>query len=155
MWLIILDSADDVGFLLEPPIAKKDLEWKRRIDYLPICDHGSILVTSRSISEAIKLVERSDVITVGAMDKEGGMLLLEKNLGQEADKKDMIELAEALELIPLAITQAAAYIVQRGRRCSVREYLEKLQKSSKKSILDDAAGDHRRDRDARNSIILT
>ncbi|KAK5110700.1 hypothetical protein LTR85_000743 [Meristemomyces frigidus] len=59
--------------------------------------------------------------------------------------------------MPLALTQAAAYLRQMGGRCSVRQYLERLRKSdrSKNSILDEDAGDLRRDREARNAIFLT
>lgn len=68
-----------------------------------------------------------------------------------------MELVGALEYMPLAITQAAAYIKQRGRRCLVGQYVEKMRKSNrlKQSILDFDARDLRRDKEARNSIMLT
>ena len=70
---------------------------------------------------------------------------------------DVLELATELENMPLALTQAAAYLRQMGGRCSIRKYIDKLRKSdkSKKSILDEDAGELRRDREARNSIFLT
>ena len=46
----------------------------------------------------------------------------------------VLELAVALEHMPLAITQAVAYIKQMGRRCSVRQYLEKLRTSDKSKV---------------------
>jgi hypothetical protein len=59
--------------------------------------------------------------------------------------------------MPLAVVQVAAFINQRALQCLVREYIEKFQKTdrSKTSLLTHVAGHHRRDRDAKNSIILT
>jgi hypothetical protein len=59
--------------------------------------------------------------------------------------------------MPLAVVQAAAFINQRAPRCSVREYIEKFQKTdrSKTSLLTHEAGHLRRDREAKNSIIIT
>ncbi|KAK0113068.1 hypothetical protein ONS95_014774 [Cadophora gregata] len=68
-----------------------------------------------------------------------------------------MDLAAALEYMPLAIIQAAAYISQRAPRCSVSEYLDQFRKSDreKTSLLDNQAGHLRRDREAANSIIIT
>ncbi|KAK5134177.1 hypothetical protein LTR08_006837 [Meristemomyces frigidus] len=154
-WLIVLDNADDGSFLLESPSVGNEADGRRRIDYLPECDHGAVVITTRSKSEGLKLAELSDMIAVSPMDEGEAVALLENKLGQQADTADVSELAATLEFMPLALTQAAAYI-QQGR-CSVQQYLEKLQKSkkSKTSILCTDKGDLRRDRDAQNSILLT
>ncbi|KYG39576.1 hypothetical protein M433DRAFT_56287, partial [Acidomyces richmondensis BFW] len=48
-WLIVLDNADDASFLLQPPATPGDAQpMRRRIDYIPSCEHGSMLVTTRS-----------------------------------------------------------------------------------------------------------
>ena len=59
--------------------------------------------------------------------------------------------------MPLAIVQAAAYISQRVPRYSVREYLQDFRKSDRKrtSLLNHEGGQLRRDREAKNSIIIT
>lgn len=63
--------------------------------------------------------------------------------------------------MPLVLTQAAAYIQQRGTRSSIAKYLEKLEKLDKgdrlnRGILEEEdAGDLRRDSDAQNSIVPT
>jgi len=97
------------------------------------------------------------MIKVGLMKAGDAPKLLEKKLGDGVDMTDVLELATQLENMPLALTQAAAYLRQMGGRCSIRKYTDKLRKSgkSKKSILDEDAGDLRRDREARNSIFLT
>jgi len=106
---------------------------------------------------ALKLVAHRDIIDVQPMDKPDAVALLERKLGLESKGEDIGKLAEALEFIPLAIVQAAAYIRERAPRCSVEQYIEKFYKSdrAKISLLDYEAGQLRRDADAKNSIIIT
>ena len=164
-WLLILDNADDARFLREPPStgngATSDghacTHQRACLDYLPVCDHGSILFTSRSRHAATQLVDDGDVVAVPPMNEEHARTLLEKKLGRQHDGGDISELARELEFMPLAITQAASYIQQRGALCSVRQYLERLRKNdkSKMSLLDQDKGNHRRDKEASNCIVLT
>jgi hypothetical protein len=85
-------------------------------EYLPHCERGSIVVTTRSEDAALKLVEQRDVIRLGPMNEGQARALLGKKLGthvaQEAqdDIETVAALATALECMPLAIVQAAAYI---------------------------------------------
>jgi hypothetical protein len=125
--------------------------------YLPQSQNGSILVTTRSREVALKLVERSDIIAVEPMDEAHALALFEKKMGKQGDNKDVVELATALEFMPLAIVQAAAYISQRAPRCSVQQYLEEFRKSDRKktSLLNYEGGQLRRDWEAKNSIIIT
>ena len=62
-----------------------------------------------------------------------------------------------LEYMPLAISQAASYIKQRATRSSVQQYLEKFEKDEKSRtrLLSVNQREHRRDNDAKNSIIIT
>jgi hypothetical protein len=126
-------------------------------EYLPQSQHGSVLVTTRSRSVALKLVEEHDIIAVEPMDEAHAVALFEKKLLTQSDREDTVKLVAALEFMPLAIVQSAAYINQRAPRCSVRQYIEKFQKTdrSKTRLLTYEAGHLRRDRDAKNSIIIT
>ncbi|KAK0926699.1 hypothetical protein LTR29_017807 [Friedmanniomyces endolithicus] len=64
-WLIVLDNANDAGFLLEPPATTGEAQpAQRRIDYSPTCDHGSVIITTRSKQEALRLVYESDMVDV-------------------------------------------------------------------------------------------
>jgi hypothetical protein len=56
------------------------------------------------------------VIVVKPMDESHALALLRKKLGGNLDKKEVVELARSLDYMPLAITQAAAYISQRAPR---------------------------------------
>ncbi|KAK3070886.1 hypothetical protein LTR53_009657 [Teratosphaeriaceae sp. CCFEE 6253] len=164
-WLLILDNVDDARFLLEPPSAGEQGESnnprrpteERCLDYLPATSHGSILVTSRSSDAALSIVERKNIVDVQPMDVEHAVELVEKKLEGQCSRRGATELAQALDCLPLALAQAAAYITRRAPRCSVKQYLKKLHETdkSKASLLDLDAGDLRRDREASNSIMLT
>ena len=127
------------------------------MEYLPQCPNGSILITTRSKSAALKVVEQRDIITVEPMDRADGLALFERKLGWHDDGEDVIELAAALEFMPLAIVQAAVYISQRAPRYSVRQYLQDFRRSDRKktSLLNCDGEQLRRDREAKNSIIIT
>ena len=165
-WLMILDNVDDASFLINARavIQSQSSDSGRRTlpplrDYLPQSQNGSILITTRSRESALKLSERSDLIPVDPMDASNAVELLGKKLestGQWNDK-DHVELAAALEFMPLAIVQAASYISQLSPRYSVRQYIETFQKSDRKktSLLNYEGGQLRRDWEAHNSIIIT
>jgi tetratricopeptide (TPR) repeat protein len=125
--------------------------------YLPQSVNGALLVTTRTRSVAIKLVEPRDVIPVEPMAKVDAVVLFKKKVDVVNCDSDLEELASMLEYMPLAIVQAAAYIQQKGSRYSVRQYIEEFQRSDKRktSLLNYEAGHLRRDQDAKNSIIIT
>jgi hypothetical protein len=126
-WLIVLDNADDAEFLLEPPATSNEAEpMQRRIDHFN-SEHGSIMITTRSKREALKLVHASRTIEVGPMSEDEAEALLEEKLGHASTENR--QLAVALECMPLAITQAAAYISEMGLMCSVKRYHEKMEQS--------------------------
>ena len=164
-WLLVLDNADDARWLLEthttsgalPASGSYNTSTRPLWEYLPQSQNSSVLVTTRSRSVALELVEEHDIIAVEPMDETHAVALFEKKLLTESDREDTVELVAALEFMPLAVVQAAAYISQRALRCSVRQYIEKFQKTdkSKMNILTYKAGHLRRDRDAKNSIITT
>jgi len=66
------------------------------------------------------------------MAESQALTLFEKKLGAMGEGNHVIELAAALEFIPLAIAQATTYISQKISRCSVQQYLEDYQKSDRK-----------------------
>jgi tetratricopeptide (TPR) repeat protein len=158
-WLVVLDNVDDARFLLDRPAASPNASTvsKPLREYLPHCERGSVLITTRSTEAALKLVEPRDVIAVKPMDKASAVALFEKKLGPQGDSSEIGKLAAALEYMPLAIVQAAAYISQRAPRYSVAKYLDEYSKSERKrtSLLNYNSGQLRRDWEAKNSIIVT
>lgn len=167
-WLLIVDNADDAAVLSQSsygshgthtPWASSGQNLRRRdlSEYLPPSSHGSILVTSRTRHAAVQIVEDGEIIQVEPMQDEAAQALLLKKLRDEVDINDVAELASALEYIPLALNQAAAYIKQRAPRCSVRQYLDEYRRSDKDktSLLNQGAKHLREDDETRNSIITT
>ncbi|GAB7332859.1 hypothetical protein MBLNU13_g04577t2 [Cladosporium sp. NU13] len=161
-WVLVLDNVDDPGFLFRAPDVSErsgsnKVELGNRIAYLPPCEHGSILITSRTREATARLADECNVITVEPMEEATALALLEKKLGKSEVTEDVRKLAAALDHMPLALAQAGAYIKQRGRRYSVRQYLTKLEKSEKSqtSLLSWAFKELRRDDEAQDSIILT
>ena len=108
--MLILDNLDNAGFLTAGgvsgdghPADLDDTSSQPLIRYLPHCQHGSILVTSRSRKAASELVEGRNIIAVDPMDKEDALTLLQRKLGQHEVDNSTDELATALEYMPLAI----------------------------------------------------
>jgi len=155
-WLLVLDNADDAS-VLAPSSNGIDTPSHHISKYLPLTRNGSVLVTSRTRQAASRLVEESDIIQIEPMHAQNAQALLEVKLGDKVATDGVAELAVALEYMPLALVQAAAYIRKRAPRCSVRQYLDEFLKSDNKktSLLDYDEGHLRRDKDAKNSIIIT
>jgi tetratricopeptide (TPR) repeat protein len=163
-WLLILDNADDARFLLHVPAngEGQPTDGSRTAsrplrEYLPHCERGSIIVTTRNMDAALKLVEQRDIIAVEPMDETQAQALFKKKLRVQEDDSDIAELAAALEYMPLAIVQAAAYISEKAPRCSVVKYLDEFKRSERKrtSLLNYDKGQLRRDWEAKSSIIVT
>ncbi|KAJ3497372.1 hypothetical protein NLG97_g1956 [Lecanicillium saksenae] len=161
-WVIILDNVDDASFLKQ---SRSDIEGeaiesaslKPLIAYIPYCQHGSVLVTSRNKGAALELVEEVNIIVIEPMNEKDAMRLFQNKLGQIDDEACTMELAAALEYMPLAIVQAAAYVVQRRPRYSVQKYLDEFRYSDKRKadLLSLKGGELRRDTEAKNSILVT
>ena len=164
-WLLVLDNVDDARFLVDiqfssdsqGQITNAQVIRKPLREYFPHCERGSILVTTRNKEAALKLVNQRDVVSVDPMDEAQALALFEKKLGAQGDSGHVAELAAALEYMPLAIVQAAAYISQRAPRYPVAKYLDEFRKSERKrsSLLSYDDGQLHRDWEARNSIVVT
>ena len=154
---MVLDNADDASVLLEPLATPGEAAQtsQRRIDYIPSCDQGSVLITTRSKSEALKLVYNSEMVDVLPMSEDEAEALFVKKLGHSSAEDRLF--VRALDRIPLAIAQAAAYIRERGPRCTVQQYREEMERSraSRTSLLRRHVPLPNRDREASNAVMLT
>ncbi|KAF2196192.1 putative kinesin [Delitschia confertaspora ATCC 74209] len=164
-WLLVLDNVDDIAALSLSASNNQKVQVNDRngtrprylSSYLPQSKNGSVLVTSRTRSVALQLVENNNIIAIEPMGNTDAQSLLQKKLGGNIDNDKIAELAAALEFMPLALVQAAAYIRQRAPRYSVQQYLEQFYRNDRKRTnLLDYDGDHlRRDEEAKNSILIT
>ncbi|KAL2827679.1 hypothetical protein BJY01DRAFT_255622 [Aspergillus pseudoustus] len=120
-WLLILDSVDDLTL------------WAELRDFLPQSKQGRILVTTRNQ----RLVTSLDVIPISEPDGETGIDILRYALGDKhpvGDRHTATTLLERLAYLPLAITQAAAYIKYIGPSFRLSDYLELLDEQESKVI---------------------
>lgn len=161
-WLMVVDSADDVEIFF--PSHTRSQRDKANVNtqislaaYLPQGRNGAVLVTSRSRDAAAALVGGyNKTKEVLAMNAGEGLQLLHNKLRDLPTKEDAVELLNELNYIPLAITQAAAYIDRRARM-TVTRYLDEFQNNSRKQerLLSWDVNELRRDASASNSVVKT
>ncbi|KAG7432247.1 Kinesin light chain [Fusarium oxysporum f. sp. raphani] len=171
-WVMVLDNVDDVNLFYPSPNAGGNKGGCCAVDgnpttkneqrplaaLLPKRRNGTILVTSRSMDAAEKLTgSHKAVYRISTMDDTQGFQLLRNKLKGDFDMDAAADLLRALNYIPLAVTQAAAYINRRAPRASVKTYLDTFRESDKKkgSLLNRDAGDLRRDETVSNSVFTT
>ena len=114
-WLLVLDSADDAGVFLDDTSAShatyKSGRSNRpdRSSILPASAIGTIIITSKSHEVACMLTgNESSTIEVHAMNDQDAFALLRKKFTFRVDEDEAGTLINALDHMPLALTQAAA-----------------------------------------------
>ncbi len=150
-WLLVVDNADDSEILFG------STEMLGGIDrYLPESDDGLTLFTTRS-REVAWSVAGNDVIELPAMDPPEATVFLKSLI-----KKDMLrdeavtaELLKQLTYLPLAITQAAAYI--NVKQVPLAQYVELLCGTQQDivSLMSKEFRDNTRYRHSQNAVATT
>jgi len=170
-WLMILDNADNTN-LFFPPVnsgtteevnsgtAKEaNMTKKPLIDYLPrrLNSKRSLIITTRNRQLGEDLANGESYIEILPFAPQEARDLLRSKAGRIADNwndSDSEALLEVLGHIPLAITQAAAFM--KRNRMSLQKYLEALERDGQlKDYLSTDLQDHRRERGIHNSIFRT
>ncbi|EAU30103.1 predicted protein [Aspergillus terreus NIH2624] len=158
-WLMVLDNADDDGGFFRGNASD---ERGLLVRFLPQAAHGFMLITSRNRFAARNLVgSDGDVITVQPMNEEESVALLRLRLldppsGESGE--DERALVQALEYIPLALIQTAAYIANRSPLINVSAYLRLFHESESKRmrlLQTEDSTDLRRDPSIRYAVITT
>lgn len=111
-WIMIVDNADDLPHLfVDHPDGRKDL-----MSYLPEDSPNSILYSSRTKTVACQLAAQGGIIFVEALSPEDSKSLLSEKLRTagmaSAPGESWSELLADLEYLPLAIVQAASYMIE-------------------------------------------
>jgi tetratricopeptide (TPR) repeat protein len=158
---MILDNVDDIEVFYPKQTGSRDEPSGSATAplavYLPQSHNGSILITSRSKDAAARLTGGyKNIKEVHVMDESQGLQLLQNKLQDIMNDEGAADLLSALDYIPLAITQAAAYI-NRRTRMTASGYLKEYRRNDKKKegLLNRDAGDLRRDETASNSVVTT
>ncbi|KAH0558819.1 hypothetical protein GP486_004539 [Trichoglossum hirsutum] len=161
-WLLVLDNADDMEILFgsnSPTSPQQKIQGPATTlaSYLPRSPNGSIIITTRDRRVGERLANRQKPISVlPFMTADAEKLLRCKTLeSDEWDRVESIELLEALGYLPLAITQAAAFVSEND--ITITEYLEMLRagNSDTEDILEEDLLDPGRDPEIRNSVFQT
>lgn len=153
-WLLILDNADDANLLLNPP--KSDAAQRSLIDFIPRVQHGVVLITTRDRICALRLTGyRGTPVEVLSMKLDESVELLRIWL-PKANQAEASELVEELEKMPLAISQASAYIKE-VPLFSIPKYLARFRRSKEDQValLNKNKEDLRRDREVPNAVITS
>lgn len=158
-WLMIIDNADDASMFYgtrpnDPHSIHKDSKSFAR--FLPQCSHGRVLITTRDRRLGERLSHRQGSIQITPLSAANSKDLLRSKISEENwSEDDALKLVEYLSSLPLAITQAAAFISENS--VTVSEYLETLVKdeSDLKELLSEHLEDPRRDWSSENSVIRT
>jgi tetratricopeptide (TPR) repeat protein len=159
-WLLVLDNADDVEVFFSAKLNPSSIGSKQTaplINYLPRSSNGSTIITTRDKRVGERLANREKAIMVLPMAGPEATRLLWSRVTQEngLDKAKSSKLLEVLGHLPLAITQAAAYISENS--ITIEEYLETIcaEDSGIQDLLNEGLPDHRRDFESQNSVIRT
>ncbi|KAI8634991.1 hypothetical protein F5Y19DRAFT_470041 [Xylariaceae sp. FL1651] len=151
-WLLIVDNADDMETLFGSPEQPGGID-----EHLPRNESGSILFTTRSKKVAVA-VAVSDVVVLHEMSQGEATEFFEKTLIDQRllrDQSETRELLRELTYLPLAISQAAAYLNQNS--ISIREYLSLLNGTQQDlvSLLSREFHDNTRYRGSDNAVATT
>lgn len=165
-WLMIVDNADDANVFMHQsgqdsvtgqvetavvePLANR---VPRRLDSRKL-----LIVTTQNRSIGEDLTNGEPCLEVGPFSVEEAQGLLRFKARGAVDQSDALKLKELVEVlgrIPLAITQAAAFMVR--NRFKVEQYLGKLQKDerTRMDFLSTELQDGRRERGPPNSVFRT
>ncbi|KXX76602.1 Kinesin light chain 2 [Madurella mycetomatis] len=150
-WTIVLDNYDDESIFASS-------NGLHLTTLLPQTETGFTLITSRSAKAAERLTgSAKNIFAVPTMSEEGSLELFRAKLKGNCTTEDGHEVVRLLDYIPLAISQAAAYINCRAPRVSVRDYAQLFRSSDerKKVLLNWDYHDTRRYHDASNSTLGT
>lgn len=158
-WLLVIDSADDMSvfFASESDVpGTKPQPITVLLRRIAQTAHGSLVITTRDKRLGRRLLNGSQPIEVPLMDDEDAKQLLRaRGAGSRPTDVDAQALVRMLGFIPLAITQAAAFIGE--NQTSVATYNEILRCTNfrTRTILGEDLTDPRRDFESRNSVFET
>ena len=162
-WLVVFDNADDVrlfgvgGTLQRRRQSRTADEALSLYDFVPRGPGGTVLWTSRDKQISGSLVSAQRAINIARMTDNEAMTLLETVRDRkisEDERNDAIQLLTELVWLPLAVSQAAAYI--RTMSITLSDYLSKLARHRKRwKILQESKFDRHRRPGLSNSILET
>jgi len=163
-WLMVLDGADDQEMFHKKltDSSKEDKSGKQRqktlLDYIPTCSSGTVLITTRSLSLASEMVNQQmdSSIEITPLAVGESISLLRKTLSEEVcDETGALDLVKALHQSPIAISQATAYIIARGKEITIADYLALLKSQPPLKLGGEDTGNPVRPNEAESTAVAT
>jgi hypothetical protein len=131
-WLIAFDNVDDVSIHLT--------------SFLPQCDQGTILVTTRNQSLGLLASASHLHVKLDVMSEDEAIEVILRCAGKippsDEEMKAAVSIAEILGYLPVALSQAGCYMLEAA--CSGAEYL-RLLSESRLQLLDRPSRNRQRD----------
>ena len=165
-WLMIVDNADDANLFMHQSDQDSAIGQIESATVDPLANRVPrrlnskklLIVTTRNRSIGEDLINGGPCLEVGPFSVEEAQHLLRSKARGVMDQSDTLkseELVEILGGIPLAITQAAAFMVR--NRFKVEQYLAALEKDerTRMDFLSTDLQDSRRERGTPNSVFRT
>ncbi len=153
-WLLVLDNADDLEMLTVSPVPTQPPPLAK---YIPRAAFGQVIITTRDAHVGLVLTGGRDPLTVYPPTPNDASLLLRTSLLDEPDPKPdtVLQIVDILDCLPLAITQACAYINR--NKITTTQYLALPTENDAglRDLLSDDQYDLRRGFDSINSVIRT
>lgn len=151
-WLLIFDNANNIDMWLSDDGAGPALK-----DFLPQSEQGRILFTTQNQKLAVELTS-SNIIPIPDVDKDTAFKIFERSLvdkGLLQDHLTAVAVLEKLAFLPLAITQASAYINKNGLTLSTYSALLQEQEPEVVELLSEDFKDEGRYKAIQNPVVTT
>ena len=158
-WVHLLDNADDADVFFRPPSEIRpqgDQPSRNLASWLPRSKRGTILMTTRDRRVGERITGNKQVVAVNSFSKDEACQLLKSRLpDDEWDDDKAKALVHELVYLPLAITQAAAYMTQNSS--SISNYLSGFHvgESERQQLLHEDFYNMRRDQDIQTPVLHT
>ncbi|KAF4930991.1 Kinesin light chain [Colletotrichum viniferum] len=133
-WLLVIDNADDTEvFFPTNPKAEAGRQTTSLGHSIPECSHGSVLITTRNKQAGLKLTRGKPPIEIQRMTETETTQLLRTLLEDESvTPAEASLLSSRLEHLPLALAQAASFILENST--SIKDYVGLLDKSDSSMV---------------------
>ncbi|KAL6887937.1 hypothetical protein GGI43DRAFT_426058 [Trichoderma evansii] len=137
-WLMVIDNADDMDLFFGNQLKRGTPGGDGQITtaltnndlalYIPDCNHGSVLITTRDKKAGIRLCQGFPPIEINKMSDDEAYKLVQVIVrNQDISREEASPLFSKLEHLSLALAQAASFIQENG--ISIDEYIQILDES--------------------------
>ena len=169
---MILDNADDPTIFGDSENLGESSQLQADLSsYIPDCEHGSILITTRDLIVGRRLANGRSPLKINKMSREEAVMMLKTRLltrgepwpitpatpasyQQPICDTDLLRLAQSLDYLPLAMVQAAGFITENA--ISLGHYMKLFEDdTSAVQLLKHKVEESGRDSDVPSSVYAT